>query len=120
MPIPLNSKTKYQLIRLPIVRRGLGESAPVYCTAEQDAEFDNCTQGCYTTGGQGVPCPTVTSVDVCDKKPGSMCFQFGFPWAGKITNCKCVPAFNVPEPWGKIITGSILALGAYKLLRGMR
>ncbi len=115
MLVPANRR----MVRTRVPLRGLGD---VLCSASQDPEFDNCTLApCYTPAGQGVPCPAVTSVDVCDKKPGALCFQFPFPWVGKIANCKCTPAFDVPAPWGKYATIALLALGGWKLVqRGMR
>jgi hypothetical protein len=103
--------------RGPIVRRPLGMGA---CQSGEEPECFPAAGACVSATGESMPCPDVTSVDVCDKSPGSLCLQFAFPWVGKIAACRCKPAFDVPSPWGTVATVGIIALLGLKLVKGMR
>lgn len=66
-----------------------------------------------------MPCPDVTSVDVCDSPDGTYCFKGLFPWLGQRQNCVCKPVLAVPPPWDMIATIAIAGAVGYRLMRGV-
>lgn len=87
-------------------------------------EISGGSTACKNAAGAVVPCPDVTSVSVCDKAAGTICFEALFPFFGKINEaCKCAPIVEVTPPWNLVLTvglGVVLATAIFSSRRGRR
>jgi len=97
-------------LRMP--PRGLGE----WCAA--GLAYDPADGSCN-------PAPAV-GAEVFGCAP-NICLDWRFPWLGRRTEnpvpggapCVCRPIFELPSPFGAVISYSLAALVAYRIVRGV-